>query len=117
MNASVFRSMKSKSMLINTGRGALINTEAVIEALKTEQLGYLGIDVYEQEAALFFRDLSETINQDELFMRLLSFPNVLITAHQGFFTKEALTEISNITLQNLSDFEDGKSLANEVKLA
>lgn len=117
MNASVFKSMKSKSMLINTGRGALINTEAVIEALKTEQLGYLGIDVYEQEAALFFRDLSETINQDELFMRLLSFPNVLITAHQGFFTKEALTEISNITLQNLSDFEDGKSLANEVKLA
>jgi D-lactate dehydrogenase len=117
MNASVFRSMKSKSMLINTGRGALINTEAVIEALKNEQLGYLGIDVYEQEAALFFRDLSETINQDELFMRLLSFPNVLITAHQGFFTKEALTEISNITLQNLSDFEDGKSLANEVKLA
>lgn len=116
MNASVFEKMKTGTMLINTGRGALIDTEAVLNALKAEQLGYLGIDVYEQEAALFFRDLSETINQDEVFMRLLSFPNVLLTAHQGFFTKEALEQIANTTLQNLSDFENGLELKNEVKL-
>ena len=116
MNTQVFDKMKPGSMLINTGRGALINTADALDALKDEKLAYLGIDVYEQEAALFFRDLSETINQDELFMRLLTFPNVLITAHQGFFTKEALTEISNTTLQNLSDFENGLKLVNEVAL-
>lgn len=115
MNTKVFKKMKSGCMLINTGRGALIDTADVLDALKNEKLAYLGIDVYEQEAALFFRDLSETINQDELFMRLLTFPNVLITAHQGFFTKEALTEISNTTLQNLSDFENGLPLINEVE--
>lgn len=116
MNTKVFDKMKPGSMLINTGRGALLNTADALDALKDEKLAYLGIDVYEQEAALFFRDLSETINQDELFMRLLTFPNVLITAHQGFFTKEALTEISNTTLQNLSDFENGLKLVNEVAL-
>ena len=102
-------------MLINTSRVALINTVDAIEALKNEQLGYLGIDVYEQESELFFKDLSESIIQDDLIFRLMSFPNVLITAHQGFFTHEALVEIAATTLQNVQDFEEGIVLKNEVK--
>lgn len=106
--------MKPGAMLINTGRGALIDTPAVIKALKSGQLGYLGIDVYEQEGELFFRDFSESIIQDDVIMRLMSFPNVLITAHQAFFTEEALSQIAEITLQNISDFEDKKSGLNIV---
>jgi len=75
----------------------------------------LGIDVYEQEEHLFFEDLSESIIQDDLIQRLISFPNVLITPHQGFFTEEALTQIAVTTLKNISDFEEGKDLPNEVK--
>ena len=103
-------------MIINTSRGAVIDTSAAIEALKTGRLGYLGIDVYEQEEKLFFKDLSESIIQDDVFMRLMSFPNVLITSHQGFFTKEALDEIALTTLKNLTDFEQGRFLENEVKI-
>jgi D-lactate dehydrogenase len=77
-------------------------------------MAYLGIDVYEQEQTLFFNDLSGQVIQDDLIMRLISFPNVLITAHQGFFTTEALTQITLITLQNISDFEAGKELTNKV---
>ena len=95
-------------MLINTSRGGLIDTKAVINALKSGKLGYLGIDVYEQEADLFFNDFSESIIQDDMLMRLMSFPNVLITAHQGFFTEEALTQIAQVTLQNLADFENNQ---------
>jgi D-lactate dehydrogenase len=109
-----FKKMKKGAMLINTGRGALIKTKDAIEALKTEKLGHLGIDVYEQEEKLFFRDLSEMIIPDDLISRLMSFHNVLITAHQGFFTREALEEIATTTLQNITDFEQGKSLENEV---
>ncbi|MDW3646781.1 MAG: 2-hydroxyacid dehydrogenase [Bacteroidia bacterium] len=109
-----FEKMKSGSMLINTSRGGLINTTAAIHALKHGQLGYLGIDVYEQEEHLFFRDLSESIIQDDEIARLMTFPNVLITAHQGFFTREALEEITQTTLQNLNDFEAGKELLNAV---
>jgi D-lactate dehydrogenase len=112
----VFAKIKKGAMLINTSRGALINTVDAIEALKNEQLGYLGIDVYEQESELFFKDLSESIIQDDLIFRLMSFPNVLITAHQGFFTHEALVEIAATTLQNVQDFEEGIVLKNEVKL-
>jgi D-lactate dehydrogenase len=104
-----FKKMKKGAMLINTGRGALIKTKDAIEALKTEKLGHLGIDVYEQEEKLFFRDLSEMIIPDDLISRLMSFHNVLITAHQGFFTREALEEIATTTLQNITDFEQGKS--------
>lgn len=107
--------MKKGVMLINTSRGAVINTPDVIEALANEKIGYLGIDVYEQEGNLFFRDLSESIIRDDVITRLLTFPNVLITAHQGFFTKEALEEITMTTLQNLSDFEKGIVSLNEVK--
>jgi D-lactate dehydrogenase len=99
--------MKDGVMLINTSRGAILDSSDAIEALKQGKLGYLGIDVYEQEDKLFFRDLSESLIADEQILRLMSFPNVLITAHQGFFTNEALTEIAHTTLQNLSDAENG----------
>jgi D-lactate dehydrogenase len=114
INAKSLKGIKRGAMLINTGRGGLIDTLAVIDALKSGQLGYLGIDVYEQEEKLFFRDFSESVIQDDVIMRLMSFPNVLITAHQAFFTDEALSQIAQITLQNISDFEEGKTLVNAV---
>lgn len=98
--------MKKGTMLINTSRGKLIDTEAAITALKDEKLGYLGIDVYEQEESLFFKDLSESIIRDDKIMRLMTFPNVLITAHQAYFTENALTQIAHTTIQNLTDFEN-----------
>jgi D-lactate dehydrogenase len=114
-DASAFSKMKDGVMLINTSRGALIKTKDAIEALKKGKIGYFGIDVYEQEEHLFFKDLSESIIQDDMIQRLISFPNVLITPHQGFFTEEALTQIAIITVKNISDFEDGSVLLNEVK--
>jgi D-lactate dehydrogenase len=110
INAATLEHMKKGAMLINTSRGALIDTKAAIEALKSEQLGYLGIDVYELEEKLFFHNLSEEIIQDDVIMRLMSFPNVLITAHQGFFTEEALSQIAQTTLTSISQFEAGKPL-------
>lgn len=115
VNKDSFAKMKKGVMLINTSRGAVINTADAVEALKKEQLGYLGIDVYEQEEKLFFKDLSGSIMQDDVIARLTSFPNVLITSHQGFFTKEALEQIALVTLKNLSDFESGLPPENEVK--
>ncbi|MFD2570317.1 2-hydroxyacid dehydrogenase [Spirosoma soli] len=115
INTATIAKMQRGVMLINTSRGALIDTKDTIEALKSGQLGYLGIDVYEQEEALFFQDLSESIIQDELLTRLMAFPNVLVTAHQGFFTKEALEQIATTTLQNLTDFETGQPSKNEVR--
>ena len=114
-DGTAFSRMKKGSMLINTGRGAIINTADAITALKGGQLAYLGIDVYEGEQNLFFKDLSGSIIQDDLIERLMSFNNVLITPHQGFFTTEALTQIALITLQNFSDFENRLPLKNEVK--
>lgn len=114
INTGTLGMMKDGAMLINTSRGALIDTKAAIAALKTGKLGYLGIDVYEQEEKLFFHDLSENIIKDDVIMRLLSFSNVLITSHQGFLTDEALTQIATITLQNCSDFEAGKQLKNQI---
>jgi D-lactate dehydrogenase len=114
INAASLSQMKDGVMLINTSRGGLINTGDAIEALKTGKLGYLGIDVYEQEAGIFFKDSSETILQDDIIARLMTFPNVLITGHQGFLTHEALEQIAKITLQNLSDFERGGELKNKV---
>lgn len=115
INQESIGKMKDGVMLINTSRGALINTQDAIEGLKTGKIGFLGIDVYEQEADLFFQDLSEIVIQDDVIARLISFPNVLITGHLGFFTKEALEEIATITLGNLSDFEHDIELVNEVK--
>lgn len=110
-----FSKVKKGVMLINTSRGALIKTSDAIDALKNGQLGYLGIDVYEQEENLFFNDLSESIIKDDLIERLMAFHNVLITPHQGFFTKEALDQIAITTLKNFTDFEEGLPLENEVK--
>jgi D-lactate dehydrogenase len=103
-------SMKEGVMLINTSRGALIDTVAVIEGLKCGKIGHLGLDVYEEEGDLFFEDISEKILEDDVFARLLTFPNVLITGHQAFFTHEALANIANTTLKNLSQLEQGLSL-------
>lgn len=114
INKDSLAAMKKGAMLINTSRGGLIDTKAAIEALKEERLGYLGIDVYEQEEKLFFHDHSGSIIGDDVIMRLMSFPNVLITSHQGFLTDEALTQIALVTLQNVSDFEAGKKLENIV---
>lgn len=106
--------MKSGVMLINTSRGGLVDTATAIEGLKSGRIGYLGLDVYEQEEKLFFNDLSENVIQDDDIMRLLGFPNVLITSHQGFFTQEALAEIAKTTLSNIDEFEAGKTLKNIV---
>lgn len=114
VNRDTISMMKDGVMLINTSRGGLINTGDVLEALKTGKIGYLGLDVYEQEETLFFNDLSENIIQDDVIMRLLSFPNVLITSHQGFLTEEALSEIAKVTLGNIDAFEGGLSLTNKV---
>lgn len=114
-NSIAFAKMKKAAMLINTGRGAVIKTSHAVEALKRAQLGYLGIDVYEGEENLFFKDLSGTIIQDDLIERLMSFSNVLITPHQAFFTKEAVEQIALITIKNFTDFEKGVLSDNEVK--
>lgn len=100
--------MKRGVMLINTSRGALVDTLAVIEGLKSGKIGYLGLDVYEEEADLFFEDLSDKVIQDDVFSRLLTFPNVLVTGHQAFFTKEALAEIAETTLWNVTAFQSGR---------
>jgi len=115
LNKKAFDKIKKGVMLINTSRGAVIDTKDAIDALTEGQLGYLGIDVYEQEENLFFKDLSESIVPDETITRLIGFPNVLITSHQGFFTKEALEQIATVTLKNISCFEKGLPLENEVR--
>lgn len=101
-------------MLINTGRGALIDTGALIKYLKSGRVGFAGLDVYEEEEGLFFEDLSEQIIQDDQLARLLTLPNVLLTSHQAFLTEEALTNIAQVTLQNISEFESGSAFKNEV---
>ncbi|RYY30140.1 MAG: 2-hydroxyacid dehydrogenase, partial [Sphingobacteriaceae bacterium] len=90
------------------------NTADVIEALKNRQVGYLGLDVYEQEGKLFFHDLSEDVIEDDLIMRLISFPNVLVTSHQGFFTHEAMEQIAQTTFANIDAFTAGAAMQNQV---
>ena len=114
INAHSLDKMKDGVMIINTSRGGLINTSDIVEALKTKKVGYLGIDVYEQEENLFFQDFSEQLIEDELILRLISFPNVLITSHQAFLTFEALTEISKTVYENIDAFENQEHLNNEV---
>ncbi|HCU65989.1 MAG TPA: hydroxyacid dehydrogenase [Rheinheimera sp.] len=114
INEEALAQMKNGVMLINTSRGALINTKAVIQALKSGKIGYLGLDVYEQEADLFFKDLSDQVISDEVFQRLLTFPNVLITGHQAFFTKEAMAQISQTTIHNLLSFSRQQNSGNEL---
>lgn len=107
--------MKPGVMLINTGRGQLIHTEALIDGLKEKKIGSAGLDVYEEEAAYFYEDTSDRIMDDDVLARLLSFNNVIVTSHQGFFTREALDNIARTTIQNISDFADHKKLTNEVR--
>ena len=115
VNAHTLSRVKRGALLINTSRGGLIDTLAVVDALKSGQLGGLALDVYEQEADLFYRDLSSAVVADDVFERLLSFPNVIVTGHQAFFTREALMTIGATTIASVSEFAAGLALSNEVK--
>jgi D-lactate dehydrogenase len=114
IDAGAVSRMRRGAMLVNTGRGALIDTPAVIDGLKSEQLGALALDVYEEEGPLFFEDRSTQVITDDVFSRLLTFPNVLITAHQGFFTVEAIDAIADTTLTNLDDVAAGRVCPNDL---
>jgi len=114
IDAEALRRVKPGVMLINTSRGAVIDTLAVVEALKQGRIGHLGLDVYEEEVGIFFEDGSGRTLQDDVLARLLTFPNVLITGHQGFFTREALGNIAETTLANASAFGRGERSGNEV---
>jgi D-lactate dehydrogenase len=116
VDARFLAGTKKGALLLNTSRGGLIDTEAVIEAIKCGQLSGLAIDVYEQEASLFFRDLSNTVIPDDVIQRLVSFPNVIVTGHQAFFTREAVGTILDTTLASISDFAAGRPLVNEIKV-
>ena len=115
INAASIARMRRGVTLINTSRGALIDAPALIEALKSGQIGGVGLDVYEMEEGVFFHDLSDRPLQDDVLARLMSFPNVLITSHQGFLTCEALHSIAVTTLDNASAFERGEAMPNQVK--
>ncbi|CAN8139245.1 2-hydroxyacid dehydrogenase homolog [uncultured Thiomicrorhabdus sp.] len=114
IDAESIASMKKGVMLINTGRGALMEPQSLVDGLKSGQIGYLGMDVYEKEGALFFEDHSCEIIQDDVFERLLTFPNVLVTGHQAYFTEEALRHISETTRDNIQMFINGQELVNQV---
>ena len=106
--------MKPDTIIINTSRGALIDTGALINALKSRSIGGAALDVYEEESEYFFEDFSGKIIEDDDLVRLLSFPNVLMTSHQGFFTREAIFAIANVTLGNIRSFEKDETLKNEI---
>jgi D-lactate dehydrogenase len=114
IDATAIDAAKPGVMIINTSRGALINTQALIDGLKSHKIGSVALDVYEQEADLFFKDLSSEIIDDDVFQRLLTFPNVLVTGHQAFLTEEALAAIAETTLQNISDALAGKPLSHRI---
>lgn len=114
IDADRLATMRDGVMLINTSRGALVDTDAAIDALKSGKIGHLGLDVYEEEVDLFFEDLSDQVLQDDTFARLMTFPNVLITGHQAFFTRDALSTIAEVTLGNITDFASGRELVNAV---
>ncbi len=116
INAASIAKMKPGVMLINTSRGAVVDTPATIDALKSGQIGYLGIDVYEEESAYFFEDFSQDGIDDDVLARLLTFPNVIVTGHQAFFTSDALTCIAETTLQNIADITTGQKCTNELNV-
>jgi D-lactate dehydrogenase len=116
INEEALNQMKPGVMLINTSRGALVDTNAVIDGLKSHKIGYLGLDVYEKELELFFEDMSDEIIQDDEFVRLLTFPNVVVTAHQAFFTENALHNIADTTLSNITEFEQNRPCPNEISI-
>lgn len=115
INAESIAKMKDGVMIVNTGRGQLIDTNALIEGLKSRKVGSAALDVYEEEGNYFYEDTSDAVIVDDTLARLLSFNNVYVTSHQAFFTREALHNIANTTLRNVKDFVEGKSLINEVK--
>ena len=115
INTDSIKAMKPGVALINTGRGALMNAEDLINGIKSKKIGYLGMDVYEEEEKLFFEDLSDQIITDDIFSRLQTFPNVLITGHQAFFTKEAMHNIVSTTLENIKSYIDNGKIINQVK--
>ena len=115
IDAAAIGKMKRGVMLINTGRGALLDTRALVAGLKSGHVGAAGLDVYEVEEGVFFRNLSDEVLQDDTLARLLTFPNVLITSHQGFLTREALTSLAETTLENVRAFEAGEPLVNEIR--
>ena len=115
INSDRLAGMREGVMIINTSRGALVDADAAVEALKSGRIGHLGLDVYEEESDLFFEDLSDQVLQDDTFARLLSFPNVLITGHQAFFTETALTTIAEVTIDNVTKFEAGDTLSTVVR--
>jgi D-lactate dehydrogenase len=117
IDQAALSAMKRGVVLINTGRGALIDSRALITALKKGHLGAAGLDVYEEEEGIFFRDLSDRVLQDDVLARLLTFPNVLITSHQAFLTREALASIARITLDSITAFERGEPLRHEVHVS
>ncbi len=114
INPDTIQRMKPGVMLINTSRGGLVDTAAAIEGIKSGQIGYFGTDVYEEEADLFFEDLSDSIIRDDVFQLLQSFPNVVITAHQAFFTREAIGTISETTIHSITEFAQGVALSHEI---
>ncbi len=114
IDADAVERMKPGTMLVNTSRGALVDTLAVIDGLKSGRIGHLGLDVYEEEENLFFQDLSDRVIQDDVFSRLLTFPNVLVTGHQAYFTAEAVTAIAETTLANATAFERGTGTIHRV---
>lgn len=114
IDAKAIAMMKPGVMLVNTSRGGLVDTQAVIKGLKSKQIGHLALDVYEQESEIFFEDLSGEIIQDDIFERLLTFPNVIITGHQAFFTEEALNNIAETTLANITVIEQNQPCTNQV---
>jgi len=116
LDAEALEKTKKGVMIINTSRGALIDASAMIDGLKSGQVGYLGLDVYEEEADLFFEDLSSIMIQDDIFARLLTIPNVVITGHQGYFTQEALSNIAETTVKNISDFATTGASENALDL-
>jgi D-lactate dehydrogenase len=117
INSETLGMMKDNAMLINTSRGVLINTANTIQALRNKKLGFPGMDVYEQEEGIFFHNLQEVFIDDDTPARLLSFPNLLVTAHQAFFTREALDEITTTTLQNIQDFSEGRTTQYRIQIS
>lgn len=114
INKDAISLMKKNVMLINTSRGGLVDTRALVDSLKEGKIGYVGLDVYEEEEGFFFEDHSDSIITDDILARLQTFSNVLITSHQAFFTKEALHNISYTTLSNIKEFQSGNELTNEI---
>ena len=115
INDYSIKQMKDKVFILNTSRGALIDTEALIDGIKSGKIGGAGLDVYEEESEFFYEDLSESILKDDVLSRLIMMPNVLITSHQAFLTREALECIADTTLGNLRAFFNGEALVNEIK--